>query len=505
MSGLYDDSNRQVMPRWYPFWTACQLGDLEPDTTRETPKLESPASIIQKVKDWREKRTIPHALELVGTALIAGDFLNPDGNEAAAFILESQEPPKSLGRQIAEVYKSDRTIHNVDSIKLPADDLQHRFEIAHFKDLLQRYPRNAIAWADLAFHYTLLGQRKRAEHCMGIAISLGRDNRFILRSAARCFLHLGQPDKSLFHLRRSPLSKIDPWLASAEIAISEGIGNNAQFVRLAQAMISDRDLSPWSINELAATLSTLEARHGSASKSKRLLLKALQQPNENTMAQAEWLAPVLRYEVARPDITVLAMYEADARRSFRDANFGQALERAKEWFQFQPFTSRPALLASYIAAVCLQNDQEAIEIILKAKATSPENFLLHNNHAFSLASLGRITESEKVIASIDESTLTAKEQKTLAATKGLVEFRRGNTSEGRELYKKAIEGFKNMKEHRSAAIATLFWAREETLIHSPLEDAALKAAKELANKYGIKELIKYADILAGKKQVPSSR
>lgn len=73
MSGTYDDSNRQVMPRWYPFKTACQLGDLKPETIREKPKLELPASFNQKGKDWREKRTIFHALELVGTALIGGD------------------------------------------------------------------------------------------------------------------------------------------------------------------------------------------------------------------------------------------------------------------------------------------------------------------------------------------------------------------------------------------------------------------------------------------------
>ncbi|WP_337287557.1 hypothetical protein [Candidatus Methylomirabilis sp.] len=505
MSGTYDDSNRQVMPRWYPFKTACQLGDLKPETIREKPKLELPASFNQKGKDWREKRTIFHALELVGTALIGGDFLNPYANEAAVFILDSEEPPTSLGRQIAEVYKSDRNIDNTCSIELPTDNLRHRYEIAYLKKLLRRYPRNAIAWADLAFHYTLLGQKQRAEHCMDIAVSLGRDNRFILRSAARYFLHMGEADKSLFHLRRSPLSKVDPWLASAEIAISEGIENKTRLMKPAQAMISDRDLSPWSINELAATLSTVEARHGSASKSKKLLSKALQQPNENTLAQAEWLASRLGQEVTRPQINVLAMYEADARRSLRDGDYGHALERAKEWFQFQPFTTRPAIMASYIAAVCLQNDHEAIAIIEKAKATSLENFYLNNNHAFSLASLGRLTESEKVITRIDESNLTERERNTFAATKGLIEFRRGNASEGRDLYKKAIAGFKNINQYHLAAIATFFLAREENLIQSSLADDAIKAAKGLVDKYDVKELKKCVEFLAGRKPFQSDR
>jgi tetratricopeptide (TPR) repeat protein len=499
MSGIYEDKNRQVMPRWYPFITACQLGDVQTETAQEKPKIQTPIAFDLKVNDWREKRTISHAIELVGTALIGGDFQNLDANEAATFVIGSQDHVSFLGRQIAEVYKSDRNIHHVNDVEFNAEDLPHQFEIARLKTLVRRYPRNAIAWADLAFHYTLLGQNQQAHHCMDIAVSLGGDNRFILRSAARCFLHLDEADKSLFYLRRSSLSKVDPWLASAEISISEAIGKKTRLVKPGKAMIKDGNYSSWSINELAATLSTLEMRHGSMRKSKKLLSTALQQPNENTMAQAEWLASRLGQEVSKPQTEVLATYEADARRSFRDAEYRQALVHAKEWFRFQPFTSRPAILASYIAAVCLQDEQEAIAIVEEAKATSPESFLLHNNHAFSLASLNRIEDAEKVLSRIHESKIMDVDQNTLAATEGLLKFRKGDISEGREQYKRAIAGFKKNKNNHGVTIATLFWAREESLIHSNFESDALKEAKGLAEKYQVKEMIQYADSLAGKK------
>jgi len=52
----------------------------------------------------------------------------------------------------------------------------------------------------------------------------------------------------------------------------DGVGKKAELIKPAQTMINDANLSPWSINELAAALSTLEIRHGSASRSKKLLL-----------------------------------------------------------------------------------------------------------------------------------------------------------------------------------------------------------------------------------------
>jgi len=499
MSRTFDDSNRQIIPRWYPFKMACQLGDIEPERAFNKPKVESLDAFNQKVNEWREVRSIYNAIDVVGSALIMGDYLNPYSIDAAAFILSSGEPLYSLARQIAEAFNKYRNSEPENERRFLTNNLQHKLEIKSIKVFVRSYPRNAIAWSDLAYHYTLLGQKDRAQQCMEIAVSLGSENRFILRSAARCFLHLDQPEKALFYIRRSLLSHIDPWLVSSEIAIAEGIGTKTKLVKQGQAMIYNQDLSPWSINELAATISTMEARSGSVRKSKKLLVQALQWPNENTMAQAEWLAPGLGKELIRPQKQILAPYEADSRRSFREGDFDEALKQTKDWFRFQPFTSRPAILASYIAAVCCQNDMEAIEIIEKAKTTSPESFLLHNNHAFSLASLGRLEEASEILDRVNKSTLTDIYKNTLAATIGLLEFRKDNFSEGRRLYKTAITGFKNLNEYPSAAIASFFLAREENRIHSEFGNVALDEAKSLAEKYGVKEIVKYAKKLGSSK------
>lgn len=275
-------------------------------------------------------------MDVVGAALIVGDFLNAEANEAANFVVGSLRSGKSLAREIAEIYMNARHppqgVDDASTINL----FQHRAEVARLKTCARHYPRNAILWADMAFHYTLLGQRERAMRSMDIAVTLGGNNRFILRSAARCFLHLGDADKALFQLRRSPLSRADPWLVSAEIAISEGIGHRTNLAKLGQMMVIDQSFSPWAVNELAATLSTLETRHGSVRKAKKLLAMALQRPNEITVAQAEWLAVGLGQEVARSQVNIVAAYEADARRDFRDANYEIALQHARKWFTVVP-------------------------------------------------------------------------------------------------------------------------------------------------------------------------
>ncbi len=38
---------------------------------------------------------------------------------------------------------------------------------------------------------------------MQVAITLGKQNRFLLRSAARCFLHIGEPDRAVSLLKTS--------------------------------------------------------------------------------------------------------------------------------------------------------------------------------------------------------------------------------------------------------------------------------------------------------------
>jgi len=113
-----------------------------------------------------------------------------------------------------------------------------------------------------------------------------------------------------------------------------------------------------------------------------------------------------------------------------------------------------------------------------------------------LASLGNIPEAEKVLSNLRDVQLDDRERGTILATKGLIEFRKGNINEGRNLYEKAVASFRKKENFPSMAIASMFRAREEILIHSEFSESVLKEATTLAEKHGVKEISEYATFLA---------
>lgn len=498
MSSIYDDSNRQIIPRWYRFGTACRMGDIQPQNDTQAPRIESPKSFIEKKHAWLENQSLYLAVDLVGSALILGKFTDPDVTKAAKFIKEHSNKVSSLGVQLAILFLDDKGDLLVNSVEREMKKLEIHAEIARLKQLVREYPINPIIWSDLAYLYSLIGQKKQVEHCINVALSLAGENRFILRSASRCLLYLNEPDRALFHLRRSSLINVDPWVLSAEISISEGIGKKSRFIKAGRSLVRNLNFSPWSLNELAGTLSTLETHHGTIRKSKKLMKQALVDPNENTVAQAVWLAPSLGKELVRPKEDVIAPYEAYARLHLREQEYKQSLEASKNWYKFQPFTSRPVVFASYVASVCLQDDSEAIRIIENASLSSFESFLVKNNYAFALASQNLLDKAQKVVTGINESSLDQEDSHTLSATRGLIQFRLGHIEEGRKLYQQTISGFKRKDNFRAAAIATFFWAREESLIKSTLYETTLEDAKSMVSKHDVKELIEYTKSLSKK-------
>ena len=499
MSQLSDTKNRQIIPRWYPFNTACRMGDLIPDNTLQKSNVIS-SSFFKKADDWEKTQKLSDAIDLVGTALVIGDLDNLTVHDAARFIIGCTGRVSPLGIEMAKVYNSDqeRSALSFQPTKKAISE-RHR-QIAQLKSVVRLYPRNAIAWSDLAYYYTILGQKQQAEYCMDIAVSIARENRFVLRSATRCYLHLNLPDKALYHIHRSNLKYYDPWIVSSEIAVSDVTNHNPRLVKLARRLVKDRNYSDWSLNELAGSLSTLEGMSGSERKAKALLHQALREPNENTLAQMEWLGRSLREEVTRPQKEIIARFEADAWLRYREGKYNESLETAKQWLHYQPFSSRPAIFASYIASVCLGDYNEAIEILQEARHSSPDSLLLRNNLSFALASLNRTDEAIRITSELEYASMDEGFSYTLSATKGLIHFRKGDVKLARELYKKSINGFKKQKTYKSAALAALFHAREEAILQSRKQQECLDEATKLAGRVKDKEIKKLLQSLIDKRK-----
>ncbi len=130
----------------------------------------------------------------------------------------------------------------------------------------------------------------------------------------------------------------------------------------------------------------------------------------------------------------------------------------------------------HLASVGMDDFEKSISLSDGAIKSAPCHFLLHNNKAFGLASLGRVGEARSELTrfpkNIDET-----DKAILFATTGLICYREGRVMEGSVLYEKSISLLKRHGDHKPF-LSAAFWLREELLISGENRDRAFAIAKE---------------------------
>lgn len=77
---------------------------------------------------------------------------------------------------------------------------------------------------------------------------------------------------------------------------------------------------------------------------------------------------------------------------------------------------------------------------------NPDNTLLRNNLAFTLANEDRPAQAAAQLDLVQTGGLSPREHAVVSATRGLIAFRTGQTAEGRRLYDDAINELR--REHQ---------------------------------------------------------
>lgn len=489
MSGTFDDTERQVIPRCLDYSTAGALGLLRIARGHGI-DIRSKFQVSRAINKWQENPNIYTATDLLAEALILKDFKANYAIEAADYILNKSETTNAIIKELALHFLEQPEVENIQSSKIGNPQIIYPL-IAELKEAVRFYDRNPIAWCDMAIYYAKLAQIDKARKAMQIALNLAPNNRFILRSASGCFAHLGEPDRAVSILRRSPLYSLDPWITSADIAISESVGISVKSLRKAKNLVKDDNLTQFSRSELAVSIGTKEMNSGAGNRAKAFMRQGLIDPTENALAQAEWMATRLGTNInnfVNFERKVLASFEANARHFFYSNKFEESLDSAERWCTYQPLSSVPYIFSSYIASVCLDDDAESVRILENALQLNKTNPTFMNNYICSLAKTGNVEAAIKNFQTLNLSKLTDNERFTLLATQGLIYFRTDNPEKGRELYLKAMTGFETINGHRSAAIAAYYWALEEKLILSSYKEARIKDATSRVKHYNVFEL-----------------
>ncbi len=486
MSANVYDTERHIYPRWRSFQATASLGEVaRPATGRDVDTDALDESLAQGIADWEANPSLWFGLDLLGTAIVSGRI-----QEFSALIAKVREDPlipRGAHDLLSNLYKPADT-----KLELPECQAKRKpdvgREIREGRRRVSLAPRDAIEWVDLALAFTIAGQTEKALRAILAALQLAPANRFVLRSAARFFLHEGDKERALSVLAKSDIIRIDPWVMASEIAIADSIGQRSKCVKLARDKM-DAGKPPGDLTELSAALGTLEAENGNHRISRKFLRKALVGANENSIAQISWLnrhhlAETVDISHANPPL----LHEACAWASYYEHDFGTAQNEALCWLRDQPFASAPATLASYIAADINMDFESGVEIARSGARANPDDPGILNNLAYCLLELGRIPEAESALARAKSDPNKPGLEPALKATGGLLAFRKGDVAEGRRLYLEAIDKAKVLGSRSTAARAAYHLAYEELLANSPSADDAIGRMKEFKDQQKIAEL-----------------
>ena len=470
MAQFVDDINRKLIPRWRSSELTIMLGEMAGPNGRPS----APGGIDdfdEKLRAWRANRKMSSAAELLAAGFVHSRL--EESREGAEFILKSEDATDLL-RDLAR--------RAVDAFELgdPDDDESAGSQIRRQRNVLSLEPRNPFKWVDLARNHLLVGRPRKAKRAMDVALQLAPDDRFVVRSAIRLYLHLRQPDRAHHILSSAASLLFDPALVSAEIAVSALMKNTSHLMRRGFQLLDSESYPEAQLGELSAVIATEELLHGSGRKVRKLFKRSLTRPNENTVAQVRWAASKTDGIPFDPKyLRVDRSFEARAWAQFFQGEWGQALVQSRAWLSDQGFSKRPAALGSYIAAVVMEDHLEAIGILRRGLTANPGDPLLLNNMAYSLACMGDITAAESALQKMNITEDISPEESlfiTKLATSGLIEYRKGNAEAGRSLYRRAVELSRSAGLDTVRARVIMFFALEEARSGTALESPGLQMA-----------------------------
>ncbi|MFQ5582188.1 MAG: hypothetical protein ACE5F3_06145 [Mariprofundaceae bacterium] len=407
---------------------------------------------LSVIEDWKESQDLVSAAELVSASFSAND---PDtGRDAAHLIIKSGigGMAEDLARKLVGEIRAGNF----------RDGLQGHDWVRGMRHMTRMNPQNPIAWVDLALAYTVRGKTKSAERSLRVALSLAPDNRFVLRSIVRFYIHQNRYGEAMHLLRGREITSHDPWMMATEIAASEAAGKRSKLIKKGVEILRHDRFPPSHISELASEVGTIEYRYGGIRKAKRLVKNSLKQPTENAVAQASWLARQDRqFDLDGIIARGPESPEALAWKAWREGNWEDVATFANQWFNDQPFSIRPALLATCVMCDVLGTNDKVIELGLKSLLANPDHPILLNNIAFAYASSGQTEKAWHYFNRINASKL--KEDGALPtyfATKGFIMLKAGSVAEGSQHYERAIAIANERKHKFIVVVATSFYAME---------------------------------------------
>lgn len=497
MANIFENKDRHVIPNWRSFDNTAKLGELNGSKTIQLDSSFKP-DISDLIEDWQENKNLGVAGDILGVAIVCNQQDDSIVKEVSKFVLNQKEgvtpalikAANSINQKKKEEIDFPFEISNIQTFAF-RENLDVLFQkIKWHKQRLIQNPNNPIAWVELSRLYSINGQEAQAERAMKNALFLAPENRFVLRNMSRFFVHIGDIDFAHDNIKKSIITHHDPWVMATEIALADLRGRGSIFAKKGMQLVESNSFHPFNITELASSIGTLELSNSRLKKSKKLFEKSLIHPNDNSLAQAEWVSQeesgIMNIDPTK--FNVINSFEALARDAKENKNWGKAIEFSKNWFLDLPFSKGGILFGSEIATNKLKDHSKAVEIAKLGLISHPNDHQLLNNIVYSLCLDNKVEEAEKYfnkirINHLDDSDIN---KVCITATHGLLHFRKGQPELGREYYIEAMQLAKEFNNSYLGSLAFVNYSREEILRNeedtTPIVSKLLEIKKNTTNE-----------------------
>lgn len=503
-----EETKRSVVPNWRFFSETMLIGEL--DSNRVGKKPDNLYAIDDYVETWLDKKSFSTAGDLISAAIANGQRDNKYAREAARYITEQDtEDYPVLERGAKFILSVKDSTHfqitesaHIELIKKLETAQNMRNRIHDIRHKLNIYPYNAVLYVDMARAQLTIGNKDKAIKLMQVALQLEPSNRFVVRAAVRLFNHIGDFERANAALRNSSLIKYDPWLIASDIAIGLKRGRNSVHIKTGIHIIESGNYHPFSYTELASSLGTLEFYCGTRKKSRKFFKTSIISPNDNSLAQAEWVSQRLQLEFERKS-GIKMDYEARFYQAFFKKDYDAAIKELVDWIIDLPYSQKPIYLGTNLSLTFLRNFELAEAILKIGIKVEPDNMDFINNMAYTLARQNKTKEAQVYMDRFMKypgEELTESEKICQKATKGLIAYRRGEFEQGKSLYEEAVASAEKIKEDLPEVFykAVINSKREELIASEYKKTDCIEYLKRLdipEYDLGLKALIEEVDLL----------
>ena len=489
MAGFTDQFERRVIPRWHD----SQDGVLHKESMSLRAAASSFAPDTQVIREELERtRSLGVAVDALNVGIAAGDQAIA---ELAARIIDEHRS----GLPVPVTEMADRVLGRpTNELPILMPFLQrHGSSIHKLRRLLRVYPRSPLLHLDLARHLVTIGHSEKAKKPIAAAMTLAPNNRTILRATARFLANAGKTDEAYRLIRDAPVTKHDPWLIAAEIALSELVERDPHHWRAGRDFLERAAVAPIHLSELATAVGTVELLSGNKKQARKFFSQGLSHATENSLAQIRWAerrtGTIMVGEGMATTPERTRAFEAEFLRHYNSADMVKAAECGQYWVDSEPFSATPASAMAHVAGL-LDDYDTAERFASLGLIAHPDEPSLQNNFVYAHISSGKIFDAptpeaiEHNVRNLVRTLRTYIEKGGwdgvhAMANLGLLAFRIGQVDDGKLLYERTIQLAQKAQQPQQAATAAVFFAREALLAGVPWASTVLESAQKLAKPF----------------------